>query len=207
MGSGGWAKLYGDRLADSSLLECAVATRWVFLYMLARADKTGRFRCASVPGLARAAAVTLPEAAAAVRELEAPDPDSTSPEEEGRRILRIPGGWQIVNKAKYRDYQTAKQKADAEKKQRQREAARRNRQELEAENVRLREQIGGGTCPGTSPGLPGTSAQEEREQRLETSNGERISGADAPAPPSSADVKAKGNCVFRTIVSGDSGRS
>ena len=81
LGDGGFAKIYGDRLADSSLLECAVATRWCFLYMLARADSEGRFRCATVRGLTRAAAVTLEEAEHAIAELEAPDPDSTTPED------------------------------------------------------------------------------------------------------------------------------
>lgn len=123
-GDGGFAKLYGDRLADSSLLDCSVATRWVFLYMVARADAEGLFRCASIKGLARATAVTLKEASTAVTELEAPDPDSTSSEEEGRRIVRIAGGWRIVTYRKYRDYQTKRQRDDAERKRRQRERER-----------------------------------------------------------------------------------
>lgn len=108
-GNGGFAKLYGDRLAASSLLDCSVPTRWVFVYMLARADSMGRFRCATIPGLAREAAVSLGEAERAVAELEAPDPSSTSPEHEGRRLLRIPGGWQITNYERYREYRTPEQ--------------------------------------------------------------------------------------------------
>src|SRR3990172_7008165 len=119
LGDGGFAKIYGDRLADSSLLECAVATRWCFLYMLARADSEGRFRCATVRGLTGAAAVTLEEAEHAIAELEAPDPDSTTPDEGGRRIVRIPGGWRIVAKAKYRDFRTRRQ-IDAAQRQRER---------------------------------------------------------------------------------------
>lgn len=144
MGDGGFCKLYGDRLADSSLLECAVATRWIFLYMLARADFEGRFRCATVAGLARTAAVSLPQAERAVAELEAPDADSSTPDEDGRRIVRFPGGWQIVTYTKYRDYQTKRQRAEAERKRRQREAER-----ARHEAARSAE---GGTCPGTSRG-------------------------------------------------------
>ncbi len=165
-GGGGFCKLYGDRLADSSLLECAVATRWVFLYMLSRADAFGRFRCASVQSLARAAAVSTDEAETAVHELEAPDPHSSSPEEDGRRLVRIPGGWQIVTYLKYRHYQSARQRAEAEKKRRQREAARVGQAADPSpqtplpteETSDVRRQILG----GTSKDVPGTSRDMSR---------------------------------------------
>jgi hypothetical protein len=119
-GSGGFCKLYGNRLAQSSLLDRDVATRWVFVFMLSQADAAGRFRCASVTNLARVAAVTPEQAQAAVSELEAPDPDSTSKDEQGRRIVRIAGGWQIVTYQRYREFRTPRQIAAAERKRRQR---------------------------------------------------------------------------------------
>lgn len=128
-GAGGFAKLYGDRLAQSSLLDRDVATRWCFIYMLSQADSEGRYRCASIAGLARAAAVSRQQAARAVRELEAPDPDSTTKDNEGRRILRIPGGWQIVSYTRYREFRTKKQIAAAKRKERGRA---RERQAAEA---------------------------------------------------------------------------
>ena len=123
-GNGGFAKLYGDRLAQSSLLDTAVATRWVFIFILAQADAEGRYRCASVAGLARAASVTLKDAERAVRELEAPDLDSTSKEYDGRRLLRIPGGWRVANYARYRDYRSRRQILDADRQQRHRSRQR-----------------------------------------------------------------------------------
>ena len=120
-GGGGFAKLYGDRLAQSSLLDRDVATRWIFVFMLSQADADGRYRCASVAGLARVAAVTLEQAEKAVRDLEGPDADSTTKDHEGRRILRIPGGWQITAYQAYREYRTRKQVQEAAKKKRQRE--------------------------------------------------------------------------------------
>jgi hypothetical protein len=123
-GSGGFAKLYGHRLAQSSLLDRDVATRWVFVYMLSQADAEGRYRCASVAGLARAAAVSVAEATTAVSDLEAPDPDSTTKDHEGRRILRIEGGWQVVSYKHYREFRTPRQIADAIRKQRQRSRER-----------------------------------------------------------------------------------
>jgi hypothetical protein len=130
-GSGGFAKVYGDRLAQSSLLDTAVATRWVFIWMLSQADAEGRYRCATVAALARHANVTRAQAQKAVRELEASDPSSTSPDERGRRIVRIPGGWRVVNATKYRVFQTKEQQAAAERKRRQRE--RELREEWERE--------------------------------------------------------------------------
>jgi hypothetical protein len=115
IGFGGFAKLYGDRLAESSLLDCNVATRWVFIFMLSKADANGVFRCASLSGLARAASVSRAQASKAVAELGDPDPDSTSPECDGRRILRNSGGWKIVTYQKYREYRSPKQVRDAER--------------------------------------------------------------------------------------------
>jgi hypothetical protein len=123
-GSGGFAKLYGERLAQSSLLDRDVATRWVFVFMLSQADAEGRYRCATVEGLARHANVTREQAARALRELQAPDHRSTSPQERGRRIARIPGGWRIVNAGRYRAFRTRRQQREAAKKRRQRQAAR-----------------------------------------------------------------------------------
>jgi len=53
-GSGGFAKIYGERLANSSILETAPASRWVFVFMMAQADSraaTGAPRCRPSPGL------------------------------------------------------------------------------------------------------------------------------------------------------------
>jgi hypothetical protein len=174
-GRGGFAKLYGDRLAQSSLLDCDVATRWVFLFLLSQADDKGRFRCASVAGLARAAAVTLDQAEKAVRELEAPDPDSTTKDEEGRRIVRIDGGWRIVAYTKYREYKTARQLAEALKKKRQRDRRK---------VIRDNKKAGvGGHVPGRPGDVPGTSVQrtEGREQTSERNgNGTEDGGASLP---------------------------
>ena len=120
-GSGGFSKLYGERLAESSLLDCAVPTRWAFVFMLSQADAKGRYRCASVRGLARASVLSLEEATRAIEELEAPDPNSTTPIDEGRRVRRIQGGWQIVNYEHYRDFRTVRQVQDADRQKRKRE--------------------------------------------------------------------------------------
>ncbi len=163
-GRGGFAKLYGDRLAQSSLLDRDVVTRWVFLFMLSQADEQGRYRCASVAGLARAAAITLEQAERAVAELEAPDPDSTTKLEDGRRIVRIAGGWQLVTFTKYREFRTPRQLAEAAKKKRQREARKATREKRKADragHVPGRPRDVRGTLPQTSD-VKGQRTEEQR---------------------------------------------
>lgn len=78
----------------------------VFTNMLAHADSEGcvdkHFRA-----IADEVGLTVDEVKAAIAQLESPDPESRSPENEGRRIVRINDhrawGWQLVNYAKYRE--------------------------------------------------------------------------------------------------------
>lgn len=70
--------------------------------MLAMADRKGRV-WASVPGLANRARVPLEDTEKALATFLAPDRYSRTPDNEGRRIEPIDGGWQLLNHAKYRD--------------------------------------------------------------------------------------------------------
>jgi hypothetical protein len=76
-------------------------TRVVWITMLAMADKHGRV-WASIPGLAKEAAVTVDACRAAINRFLSPDPDSRTLVAEGRRIEPIDGGWRLINHAKYR---------------------------------------------------------------------------------------------------------
>ena len=96
-----YTKLFGSIL-HSTIWETSVSTRIVWVTMLALSDKDGRVM-ASVPGLARAALVSRAECEAALEYLLAPDPDSRTPDYEGRRIEEIDGGWFLLNHAKYRE--------------------------------------------------------------------------------------------------------
>jgi hypothetical protein len=77
-------------------------TRIVWITMLALADKNGEVQ-GSVPGLARIAGVTVDACRAAISKFLAPDPDSRTKDDEGRRIEEIDGGWALINHRKYRD--------------------------------------------------------------------------------------------------------
>jgi hypothetical protein len=60
------------------------------------ADPEG-FVPGTVPGLAVAANVNIDETRAAVEKFMAPDPDSNTPDHEGRRLEKVAHGWRILN--------------------------------------------------------------------------------------------------------------
>jgi len=116
--SGGFVKLYGSLLLGSSLMEEAVETRWLFLCLAAAADEHGFVRCQTVGNAARLANLTHDQAAAALDALSSPDPRSTTPDEDGRRIVAAPGGWRVVNHGKYREMRTERQEKKADRQRR-----------------------------------------------------------------------------------------
>lgn len=70
--------------------------------MLAIADRYG-IVSASIPGLAHVAHISEEGCRRAITKLESPDPDSRTPDFEGRRIEPIEGGWRVLNYEKYRN--------------------------------------------------------------------------------------------------------
>jgi len=95
-----YTKLFGSIIASTIWLE-SDHTRLVWITMLALADKNGEVH-ASIPGLAKFAGVPLEACRAALVALMSPDPDSRTKTAEGRRIVEIDGGWELINHAKYR---------------------------------------------------------------------------------------------------------
>lgn len=75
----------------TNMLAHADAAGWVDIHPRAISEETG---------------LTLEQVQAAITELESPDPESRSPEREGRRIVRMDEhrawGWIVVNHGKYR---------------------------------------------------------------------------------------------------------
>lgn len=99
----GFTKLHSSIL-DSTIWREANPTRILFITLLAMADKDGVIE-ASIPGLADRARLSMQETIDAIATLESPDQFSRSPENDGRRIYKIDGGWALTNYAKYRDKQ------------------------------------------------------------------------------------------------------
>ena len=90
------------KILDSSIWTESATTRIVWLTFIAAMDETGFVPFASVKNVAHRAIVSLEEAEAAVACLESPDEDSSDPDNEGRRIERVTGGWIVLNAEKYR---------------------------------------------------------------------------------------------------------
>lgn len=95
-----YAKLFGSIL-DSSVWLQPLATRIVWLTLLAAKDQDGFARFATIENLASRARVSLEDATAAIAVLESPDANSSNPEHDGRRIERVPGGWLVLNATIY----------------------------------------------------------------------------------------------------------
>ncbi len=94
------------KILDSSIWLETDATRLVWLTLIASMDENGFVQFASVRNLAHRTRVSEEAATEAVKILESPDRDSSDPDNEGRRIERIPGGWIVLNAAKYRELVT-----------------------------------------------------------------------------------------------------
>ena len=97
----GYAKLFSS-ITESSLWSEPKETRILFVSMLARADAVG-FVEASVPGLSRLANISEEETIASLASLEGPDRNSKNQDNDGRRILKVDGGWMIINYEHYRN--------------------------------------------------------------------------------------------------------
>lgn len=97
----GFTKLFSC-ITSSSIWNEDDKTRIVWVTMLALCDPDGVVR-ASVGGLAHTARVCREDCEKAIHVLESPDPDSRSPEFEGRRIERVNGGFRLLNYGKYRE--------------------------------------------------------------------------------------------------------
>jgi hypothetical protein len=80
----------------SSMWAKSCEERCVWLWMLLNADPEG-FVPGTIPGLAIAANVELKETRKAIAAFMAPDPDSNTQTNKGRRLEKVPHGWRILN--------------------------------------------------------------------------------------------------------------
>lgn len=91
---------------DTSILDSSIwcessDTCKVWITMLAMADQDGLV-ASTAPGIARRAGLSLETTRQALEILESPDPESKTPDNEGRRIERISGGYTLLNYCLYR---------------------------------------------------------------------------------------------------------
>lgn len=120
----------------SSITESTVwcepdSTRIVWITMLAMADRKGRV-WGSIPGLANRARVTLEQCENALITFKSPDKYSRTPDNEGRRVEDIDGGWLLLNYEKHRAVQD-----DETIRESKRKWAERNRKSKKVEKVEV----------------------------------------------------------------------
>ena len=96
----GFTKLFSSILFSTVWLE-PNHVRIMWITMLALSDKDGIIN-ASIPGLAKAANLKISECKDALKRFQKPDEHSRTPDNEGRRIKTVDGGWLLLNHAKYR---------------------------------------------------------------------------------------------------------
>jgi len=103
-----------SNIVHSSIWSESIETRVLWITMLALANKDGYVAC-SLPGLARAANISVEATENALVVLTSPDQYSRTSDNEGRRVEKTEGGWIIINYLKYRekshsDYLSEKQR-------------------------------------------------------------------------------------------------
>ncbi len=98
-------KLFSKIVRSSIWLE-PDGTRIVWFMFIALMDEDGFVQFASVANVAHTARIELGAAEEAIKILEGPDANSADPDNDGRRIEKVPGGWMVLNSAKYRDLVT-----------------------------------------------------------------------------------------------------
>ena len=97
----GYTKLFNE-IVMSTVWREPDHIRIVWITMLALKDRYHKVN-ASLPGLADAAKVSMPQCEEAIKRLESYDKYSRSQENEGRRIEKCDGGWFVLNGEKYRN--------------------------------------------------------------------------------------------------------
>lgn len=97
----GFALLWSKILLSSLWVHGSKDTKIVWIALLALKNADGIVQV-SVSGLAKISGVSDEECQTVLDVLLSPDKDDTSGVLEGRRLLKIPGGWQVVNNDLYR---------------------------------------------------------------------------------------------------------
>jgi hypothetical protein len=130
-----YGKIFDSLWKGSMRGKCDV--QLVFIHLICNCDQDGN--CDYLPQvIADDTGMTLEHVQIAITELEAPDPLSRTPDEQGRRIVRLSTqrswGWRIVNHILYRDKlsEAWKKERNAERQRRFKEKRKSNAQSVTA---------------------------------------------------------------------------
>lgn len=126
-----YTKLFNS-IVTSTVWQESSDVRVVWVTLLALADKNGEVQ-ASIPGLANLANVSVADCKEAIAALSAPDEYSRTPDNEGRRIQAINGGWELLNYRAYRDKATDADRREQARLRKQRQRAREKQDKCHAD--------------------------------------------------------------------------
>lgn len=169
----GYTKLFST-IVTSTVWQEDSDTKVVWVTMLALADAEGRVD-ATIPGLANVARVSVPNTRRAIQRFLSPDPDSRTKDFSGRRIEEMPGGWRLLNHAKYRQKMNADERREY---LRQKQAERRAKHKSCQHGVNKRQQMS----------TVSTHTESESDADSTLSN-ERVGTTKGFAPPTLDNVR------------------
>lgn len=106
-----YTKLWGQIL-ESTIWQEPNDMLVLWIAMLALKDKD-HMVFASIPGLAKHAKISNEDCERYLKRLEGPDKYSQNQDHEGRRLMRIDGGWLVMNGAKYQDFMREEHRKEA----------------------------------------------------------------------------------------------
>jgi hypothetical protein len=109
----GFAKLVPE-IIESSIWNEDSDTRVVWITMIAKRDENGYVR-GDARTIARMANVSLDAAEKALHLFQQPDPSSHTPDNEGRRIEPMSGGWLVLNHELYRSEEHVRREKNRER--------------------------------------------------------------------------------------------
>lgn len=96
-----FVKIY-DTILSSSINDASIEVRWLWIALLAMSNPDGVVH-GTISAIARLANMPEDKTAAAMEELCSPDPSSSTPDEDGRRVEKLEGNvWHLINYEKYR---------------------------------------------------------------------------------------------------------
>lgn len=173
-----FAKLYATIL-DSSVWGESKDVKLLWVTMLIMGAEKGGHVEASVGGLARRAGLTREECEIALAKLSEPDEDDRSGVNEGRRIEKVEGGWQITNHKTYRDFRTDAQVHNAERQQRFRDNHPKPKKKSHGALRNVTSVTQPGVTPSHAPSRTDLELERDQERKPEIARARE----EAPPPP------------------------
>lgn len=165
-----YTKLFAS-ITESTIWGEPAGTRLLWITFLAKSNRHGEV-FGSVPGMARLANIALHECEQGLAALMAPDPYSRTPDNEGRRIEPIDGGWRILNHAKFDRIRSAIEAHE-------RELERKRQWDREHRGSRPNAAYRTPDVPPTTPDTPPTPSDPPPTPTVSKSKEQKLSGRQA----------------------------